>query len=158
MLWSKSVRININIIWSSSWDFLRPSNAPVTFTALEVLPYIQTCKQRQTFQVSLFCLSPPKRLFVLWGGWGERKGSAQGTMGGGRREKRLPSFPSSHRSPRTFYFSIIAIFIGIPSGILCGGESCFVTNLVRGREPDSIFSTSAFSLPKFCIIIVFYIS
>ena len=29
---------------------------------------------------------------------------------------------SSHRPPRAFYFSIIAIFIGIHSGSLCGEE------------------------------------
>ena len=44
----------------------------------------------------------------------KEKESARGTMGRGNREERLPPFPSSHRSPRAFYFSIIAIFIGIP--------------------------------------------
>ena len=29
-------------------------------------------------------------------------------------------------SPRAFYFSVIAIFIGTPSGSLCGGERCFI--------------------------------
>ena len=43
-------------------------------------------------------------------------------MGRRKRQERLPPFPSSHRPQRTFYFSIIAIFIGIPSGSLCGGE------------------------------------
>ena len=33
-----------------------------------------------------------------------------------KRQERLPSFPSSHRYLRAIYFSIIAIFIGIPSG------------------------------------------
>ena len=28
----------------------------------------------------------------------------------------------NERPPRAFYFSIIAIFMGIPSGSLCGGE------------------------------------
>ena len=52
---------------------------------------------------------------------GERKKeSAWGTMG--REKRRREVFPSSHRPPRAFYFSIIAIFIGIPSGSLCGEE------------------------------------
>ena len=33
--------------------------------------------------------------------------------GKGKERKELPSFPSSHRPPRAFYFSIIAIFTGI---------------------------------------------
>ena len=48
------------------------------------------------------------------------KEDTRGTMG---REKRTSEvFSSSHRPPRAFYFSIIAIFIGIPSGRLCGEE------------------------------------
>ena len=42
---------------------------------------------------------------------GEKKESTRGMMG----------------SPRAFYFSVIAIFIGIPSGShTCGGERCFI--------------------------------
>ena len=37
--------------------------------------------------------------------------------------KSKPPFPSSHRPPRGFYFSIIAFFIGILSESLCGGKS-----------------------------------
>ena len=52
---------------------------------------------------------------------GERKKeSARGTMGRDRRRSEV--FPSSHRPPRPFYYSIIAIFIGIPSGSLCGED------------------------------------
>ena len=50
---------------------------------------------------------------MLWGGWGERK-----------RERAGHDFsllPSSHA--RFIFFSIIAIFAGIPSGSLRGGES-----------------------------------
>ena len=43
--------------------------------------------------------------------------SARGTMRRGKREGRLRVTVSA------FYFSIIAIFIGKPSGSLCGGES-----------------------------------
>ena len=52
----------------------------------------------------------------------ERKKERAGHDGKGKREERLPRFPSSHPSPRGFYFSIIVIFIGTPSGSLCGGE------------------------------------
>ena len=56
-------------------------------------------------------LSPPR------GGWGGRKRKLAGHDGKG-------PFPSSHRPPRTFYFSIlIAIFIGKPRGTLSGGAS-----------------------------------
>ena len=48
------------------------------------------------------------------------KEDTRGTM---EREKgRSEVFSSSHRPPRAFYFSIIAIFIGIPSGSLCGED------------------------------------
>ena len=40
----------------------------------------------------------------------------------GREKRRSEVFSSSHRPPRAFYFSIIAIFIGIPSGSLCGED------------------------------------
>ena len=43
--------------------------------------------------------------------------SARTTMGTGKREERLRIRTSA------FYFSIIAIFTGKPSGNLCGGES-----------------------------------
>ena len=52
-------------------------------------------------------------LFVLWGGWGERKRE--------RANHVFSLFPSC--PARFLFFSIIAIFIGIPSGSLCGGES-----------------------------------
>ena len=62
-------------------------------------------------------------IFVLWGGWGERKRKRAGNHGKGKEKREFPPFPSSHRPRRSFYFSIIAILIGIPSGSLCGGES-----------------------------------
>ena len=93
------------------------------------LKFIQSCKQRQTLygnratkqtasSFRLFCLSPPQRPLCVVGRSGEKeKESARGTMGRGKREEKLPPFPSSHRSPRAVYFLIIAIFIGMP----CGG-------------------------------------
>ena len=47
-------------------------------------------------------------LFVLWGGWGERK-----------RERTFSLFPSS---TARFQFFDYCYFKGIPSGSLCGGE------------------------------------
>ena len=56
------------------------------------------------YDLTVISLSPPQRplcvvgrcvvgrLFVLWGGWGERK------------RERAGHFPSSHRPPRGFYF------------------------------------------------------
>ena len=78
-------------------------------------------------------------LFVSQGGWVKKKGSARGTpranlfprlsrsVGTGRRE------PWERGWPRAFYFSIIAVFIGIPSGSLCGGERHIA---VSSREQD----------------------
>ena len=48
------------------------------------------------------------------------KEDTRGTMG--REKRRREVFSSSHRPPCAFYFSIIAIFIGIPSGSLCGED------------------------------------
>ena len=48
------------------------------------------------------------------------KEDTRGTMG--REKRRSEVFSSSHRPPRAFYFSIIAIFIRIHSGSLCGEE------------------------------------
>ena len=76
-------------------------------------------------------------------GWREGKRNRAGVNGKGKKPsssllrksgailnalygRGSPIFPYSYRPPRVFYFSIIAIFIGIPSGSLCGGERIFV--------------------------------
>ena len=51
-----------------------------------------------------------------------KKRKRAGDDGKEKERKRGPLFPVSHRPPRAFYFSIIVIFIGIPSGSLCAGE------------------------------------
>ena len=69
-------------------------------------------------------LSPPQRPLCIVGRLlccgeaGEKeKESARGTMGRGKREERLPPFPSSHRPPRAFYFCRLLIFWwGYPAG------------------------------------------
>ena len=68
-------------------------------------------------------LSPPQKPLCIVGTAGEKeKESARGTI----------------HTPRAFYFSITAIFTGIPSGIpsgiLCGGESDFRTKKETGAE------------------------
>ena len=51
----------------------------------------------------------------------KEKESAPGATGRGTRGRRKP-FPSFHRPPRAFCFSIIAVIVGIPSGSLGGRE------------------------------------
>ena len=83
----------------------------------------------------------------------EKKESGSGMMGRGKRD-------TSHPTPRTFYFSIIAIFIWIPSGSLCVGESqrplfAFAINLNRVTHAEVssvdhylVFSTVTISCSK----------
>ena len=107
-------------------------------------------------------LSPPQRSLCVVGRLGREKKKARRTQWElGQREKRglrlLPFF-SSQRPPRAFYFSIIAILIGIPSGSLFRGESqwfkthekanlrgycCFVFSFVL----KSLFSASTQNTP-----------
>ena len=64
----------------------------------------------------------------------ERK-KERGAGHDGKGQEIERPFPSSYCPPRAFYFSIIAIFIWIPRGRLCGG----------GRSPRT-FSTSLISV------------
>ena len=72
-------------------------------------------------------------------GWEEKKQSASGTMGKGKRGREAFSlFPSSH-ARLLFFFWIIAIFlIGILNGSLCGRE----------RVPPRIHPQSLFLFPR----------
>ena len=58
-------------------------------------------------------------LFVSYGDWEEGKNKLTGHYGKGKERKgrRLPPFLSSHRPPRAFYFSIIAVLFSIFIGI-----------------------------------------
>ena len=68
----------------------------------------------ESYWAVLSCGSLLRRgLFVLWGGWGERKRERAGHDG----------FPLSIVPRALSIFSIIDILMGIPSGSLCGGES-----------------------------------
>ena len=51
----------------------------------------------------------------------------------GRGKRGRGDFLSSHRNPRTWFFRLFAIFIGIPSESLIGGES-LKANLPPKRE------------------------
>ena len=64
-----------------------------------------------TITTTSWCSLLRRVLLFLWGGWGERK-RARGARYEGWKLPRALSI-----------FSIIAIFSGIPSGKLCGGES-----------------------------------
>ena len=67
-------------------------------------------------------LSPLQRPVCLVGRLGRKKKKARWRRWEEQR-KGAGLFRSSHRPSRAFCFSIIAIFIGIPNGSLCGGES-----------------------------------
>ena len=62
----------------------------------------------------------------LIGRLGRRKGKRARHDGKGKERRKAP-FPSPYRPPRAWYISIIAIFIGIPSGSLCRGELPFAS-------------------------------
>ena len=87
-------------------------------------------------------LSSPQRSLCVVGRLGrETKKASRARWELRQREKRglrLPPFSSSHRPPRAFYFSSIAIFVGIPSGSLCGEKSqWFKTHFPRPRKGKS---------------------
>ena len=68
-------------------------------------------------------LSTPQRPLNVVGRLGRKKQRARGARWEGGREKRDSRlFPLPIVPPRAFYFSVIAIFIGMSSGSLCGGE------------------------------------
>ena len=86
-----------------------------------------------------FQLSPPQRLLCVAARLGERekKKVRRAQWEGERKKKGHPPFPSSHRPPRAFYFSIIATFIGIPKGSLCREEGFFCTLSIDHDDHDS---------------------
>ena len=64
-----------------------------------------------------FPLFPPQGPLGVVGRLGEKKESARGTIGRGKREER--PFPSSHRPLGAFYFSVCTtIFLGYPAGAI----------------------------------------
>ena len=69
---------------------------------------------------------PRRDLFVLWGGWGERKREGAGHDGKGEERREAPAFSLFPSSAARFLFFYYCYFIGIPWGSLCGGESLVV--------------------------------
>ena len=79
-------------------------------------------------------------LFVLWGGWGERKRERAGQDGKGEERREAPAVALFPSSPARFpIFSIIDILMGIPSGSLCGGErECSVFPVLSTPERNTL--------------------
>ena len=87
------------------------------------MPNLHVSNEAQSF--ALVSLSSAETSLCC-GETGEReKESARGTMEGEREKRgsRLFPLPIVPRALSFLLFSIIAIFIGIPGGSLCGGES-----------------------------------
>ena len=96
---------------------------------LTIFPKSRACQSQARISpliqstLSVYHLSPPQRPLCVVGRLGRKKKKARGARWKEEREKRsLSLFPSSPSNFLHFDYSI-AIFIGIPSGSLCGGES-----------------------------------
>ena len=98
----------------SRWHFCNPFQSTLRLNAFEISNTL-TSSKNSSFSFS----SAEASLYRREAGEREKE-SARGTMG--REKRRSEVFPSSHLPPRSFYFSKIVIFIGIPSGSLCGEE------------------------------------
>ena len=96
---------------------------------------------------------PQRPLCVLGRLARRKKRKRAGDDGTEKERKRGPLFPSSHRPTRAIYFSIIVIFIGIPSGSLCAGERKYagfgIISLENVRREEA-GKTFAFRLPTKC--------
>ena len=78
-------------------------------------------------------------LFVLWGGWGERKRERAGHDGKGEERREARRFPLPIVPRALSIFSIIDILMGIPSGSLCGGErECSVFPVLSTPERNTL--------------------
>ena len=102
------------------------TNAIYVFIML--LCFVSSVSKNCTTQLLLNCYSLLRRgLFVLWGGWGERKRERAGHDGKGEERREARRFPLPIVPRALSIFSIIDILMGIPSGSLCGGESnCYI--------------------------------
>ena len=98
----------------SRWHFCNPFQSTLRLNAFEISNTLTSSKTAHS-------LSPPAEASLYRREAVEtEKEDTRGTMG--REKRRSEVFSSSHRPPRALYFSIIAIFIGIHSGSLCGEE------------------------------------
>ena len=98
---------------TSRWHFCNPFQSTLSLNAFEISNTLTSSKTAHS-------LSPPQRPLCIVGRLEKGNRKRGGTMGRGKRRSEV--FPSSHRPLRAFYFSVIAIFIRIPSGSLCGEE------------------------------------
>ena len=94
------------------------------FHCMKSFPLVLNLRQKRILSCQKFSLLRTG-LFVLWGGWGERKRERAG-----HDFSLFPSCPA-----RFLFFSIIAIFVGMPSGGLCGGESHKIASKVFWSTP-----------------------
>ena len=85
--------------------------------------HLNTTRLKATIRKAVQALSFVEASLCRMEAGEKEKESARGTMGRRKIYERLPSFLSSLLPPRASYFSITAIYIGIPSGSLCRGES-----------------------------------
>ena len=70
-----------------------------------VITPVLNSKKLQLGKPVVLSTSPLRRsLFVLWGGWEERKRARGARWEGGRENRGFSPFPSSHRLPRAFHF------------------------------------------------------
>ena len=97
----------------SRWHFCNSFQSSLRLNAFEISNTLTSSKTAHS-------LSPLQRPLCTIGRLEKRKKKARGGQWEGEKKKR--GFPSSHRPPRVFYFSKVAIFIGILSGNLCGEE------------------------------------
>ena len=96
------------------WHFCNPFQSTLRLNAFEISNTLTSSKN------SSFSLASAEASLYRREAVEREKEDTRGTMG--REKRRSEVFSSSHRPPRAFYFSIIAIFIGIHSGSLCGEE------------------------------------
>ena len=92
----------------SRWHFCNPFQLTLRLNAFEMIEHFYILKN------SSFSLASAEASLYRREAGEKEKESARETMGRGKRRSEL--FPSSHCSPRAFYFSIIAISLGYPAG------------------------------------------
>ena len=93
-------------------ETLKSQNSWKRWKPWDVETLITTIKTLNLIPWMLWNLCPPQRPFCVVGRLGRKKkrAGARREVEREKRQERLQSFPSSHRSPRTFYFSI-TVFI-----------------------------------------------
>ena len=135
------------------------------------LKFIQSCKQRQTLYgnratkstASSFVVLPlfPHRPLCVVGRLGRKKKRARGAWWKGEREeeREVPAFSLFPWFPARFlFFRLLLFLLGCLAGVPAEEAAVLQWTWWEAESQVSIFSISAFSPPKFYIIIVFNIS